>query len=149
MKHFINYINNSKILLALFIIILNIITKHINLELTEKQIKIIKGNIGKELFIFILVFISTRDIIVSIISTILFSIILNHLFNENSRFCIIENNIKFLDKMIEDNQNDNNNNNNDTDTDNETDYNFDNYDDNDDNDDNDNDINLFCNSIGI
>ena len=93
MEYIFNYINNSKFILSISIIILNIITKHIDLELTDKQIKAIKETIGKEIFLFIVVFISTRDIKITIISTIFFSIILNYLFNENSEFCIIKYNL--------------------------------------------------------
>jgi hypothetical protein len=99
-KQFLDIITNDKIIIGLCIIFLNIASRYIDLKLTKNQELILK-NLGKEVLVFFIAFIGTRDIIVSIILTILYWIIVTWLLHEESNFCILPENLKKLHKAID------------------------------------------------
>jgi len=103
LNEIINFISNDKIIIGLCIIFLNIASKHIDFNLTKNQEILIK-NLGKEVLVFFIAFIGTRDILISIILTFIYWIISNWLLNENSNLCILPNNIKTLHKLIDTNK---------------------------------------------
>ena len=95
-------INNNKYILALSLLLLNVGSKYIDLNLTKGQELLIKS-ISREILIFAISFMGSHDIIVSIVITILFSIITKFLFNENSNFCVLPSNFKELSSVIDTN----------------------------------------------
>lgn len=99
-KQFLDIITNDKIIIGLCIIFLNIASRYIDLKLTKNQELILK-NLGKEVLVFFIAFIGTRDIIISIILTILYWIIVTWLLHEDSNFCILPENLKKLHKAID------------------------------------------------
>ena len=99
-KQFLDIITNDKIIIGLCIIFLNIASRYIDLKLTKNQELILK-NLGKEVLVFFIAFIGTRDFIVSIILTILYWIIVTWLLHEDSNFCILPENLKKLHKAID------------------------------------------------
>jgi hypothetical protein len=102
LKQFYDYLSNDKIIIGLCIIFLNIASKYIDFNLTKNQETIIK-NLGKEVLVFFIAFIGTRDILVSIILTVIYWIISTWLLNENSNLCILPENLKTLHKAIDTN----------------------------------------------
>lgn len=99
-KEFLDILTNDKIIIGLCIIFLNIASRYIDLKLTKNQELIIK-KLGKEVLVFFIAFIGTRDFIVSIILTCLYWIIVTWLLNEDSDFCILPENLKKLHKSID------------------------------------------------
>lgn len=104
-KQFLDILTNDKIIIGICIIFLNITSRYIDLKLTKNQELIVK-KLGKEVLIFFIAFIGTRDILVSIILTIFYWIILNLLLHENSDFCILPDNLKKLHTIIDTNNDD-------------------------------------------
>ena len=102
LKQFYDYLSNDKIIIGLCIIFLNIASKYIDFNLTKNQEIIIK-NLGKEVLVFFIAFIGTRDILVSLILTLIYWIISSWLLNENSNLCILPENLKTLHKVIDTN----------------------------------------------
>ena len=66
-----------------------------------QRLQLILKNLGKEVLVFFIAFIGTRDFIVSIILTILYWIIVTWLLHEDSNFCILPENLKKLHKAID------------------------------------------------
>jgi len=97
---FINSINQNKFIIAISLILLNIGSKYINLNLTKGQEKLIKS-ISGEILIFAICFMASRDIIVSLIITLIFSLLQRFFLNERSNYCILPNNFKDLIKIID------------------------------------------------
>lgn len=95
-------INNNKFVLAFCLILLNIGSKYINLNLTKGQEILIKS-ISSEILIFAISFMGSHDIIVSFIITLLFSLLSKFLFNENSNYCILPSNFKKIVALIDKN----------------------------------------------
>ena len=82
-------LNNSKYFAGIMMILLNLISKYISLELSETQEEFLNNIIIRRIAIFTIVFIATKDIVISFIITACFIIIVSGLFNENSKYCLI------------------------------------------------------------
>tara|TARA_Y100000389_G_scaffold98325_3_gene95016 strand:+ start:6803 stop:7288 length:486 start_codon:yes stop_codon:yes gene_type:complete len=104
-KQFLDILTNDKIIIGICIIFLNIASRYIDLKLTKNQELIVK-KLGKEVLIFFIAFIGTRDILVSIILTIIYWILINLLLHEDSNFCILPDNLKKLHTIIDTNNDD-------------------------------------------
>ena len=96
-------INNNKIFIGISIIFLNIASRYVQINLTSSQEFMLK-KIAKELLVFTIVFIGTRDFFISIIITTIFYFLANYFFNENSNLCIMSNEYKNLYKSIDTNK---------------------------------------------
>ena len=82
-------LNNSKLFAGLIMIILNIGSKYINIKLTKAQEKYLRNNVAKQVLIFAIGWMATKDIVTALIITAVFHILANHLLNEQSSLCII------------------------------------------------------------
>lgn len=87
-------LNNSKFFAGILMILMNLGSKYISLELSETQDDFFSNIVIRRVMIFVVVFIATKDIITSFIITACFIIMVSGLFNENSKFCLIKNNCK-------------------------------------------------------
>lgn len=80
-------VNNSPLIAGVAMLFLNIGSRYIDLGLSKTQEKAIKGSIAREVLIFSIVFVATKNIVLSVFMTAAFFILTEHIFNENSRFC--------------------------------------------------------------
>jgi hypothetical protein len=103
---YIHPINSSKLFAGILMILMNIGSKYIEVGLTKSQEQALRTGIGREIVIFCVVFLGTRDLILSIIMTSAFIILSEHVFNEKSKFCIIPNKMKQFADLIDTNGDD-------------------------------------------
>ena len=82
-------LNNSPLLAGLAMLMLNIGSKYVEIGLSKTQEQALRNGVARELLIFAMVFMGTKDIILSTLMTAAFIILSDYVFNENSRFCII------------------------------------------------------------
>jgi len=82
-------LNDNKIFAGIVMLIMNIGSKYINIDLNDSQENYIKYSLGRQIIIFSILWVGTRDIFTSLILTVLFIIFVDYLFNENSYYCII------------------------------------------------------------
>ena len=82
-------LNNSKFFAGLVMIMLNIGSKYITIELSKTQEEYLKNHIARQILIFSISWMGTRDILMSLGLTAIFIVLTNFLFNENSKFCVI------------------------------------------------------------
>ena len=82
-------LHTSKYFAGLMILFLNLGSKYLALELSETQEQMLSNKIIRRVMVFTVVFVSTRDIWVSLITTAIFIVLVSGLFNENSKYCII------------------------------------------------------------
>ena len=85
----INILNNSKYFTAIMMLLLNLGSRYISLELSQFHEEILSNTLVRRLLVFTVVFIATRDIKVSLISTAVFIILVSGIFNEDSKYCIL------------------------------------------------------------
>ena len=97
-------INSSKLLSGLAMIILNLFSKYVELNLSKSQEAYIRNAITREILIFTVIFVGTHDIITSLLLTAAFIILSNTIFNERSKFCVMPEKYKKLDKVLDTNK---------------------------------------------
>ena len=85
----IHSLNNNIYFAGIIMIILNIGAKFITIELSPTQEKFIRNNIGRQILIFSIVWVGTKNIYVSLTLTAAFIILSDFLLNEDSNFCIL------------------------------------------------------------
>jgi len=102
LNKFVKDIGTNKLLLGIFMIFMNIGSRYIELKLTKGQEMIIK-NIGREVLIFTIAFIHTKDLILSFIITGIFIILANFVLNEKSKYNILPEKYKKLAQLIDTN----------------------------------------------
>lgn len=90
-------LNNNKIFAGVIILIMNICSRYATLELSKSQEYYVKYIFGKHLLLFAIIWMGTRDIIISIVLTIVFLILADYLLNDQSKYCIIPSNCKVED----------------------------------------------------
>jgi len=88
-QNLITKVNTSKYFAGIILLIMNIGSRYITIKLSKTHEELIKNTITSEILIFSILFISTRDIIISIVLTAVFKILSDHLFNEKSKMCMI------------------------------------------------------------
>jgi hypothetical protein len=94
--------NQSKLFAGLVIIILNISSKFVNIKLSKSMEGYLKYTFSRDILVFAMAWMGTRDIYTALFIAIVFSICSNFLFNEQSGFCclsesFIERNSEMLD----------------------------------------------------
>jgi hypothetical protein len=82
-------LNNDKYFLGFLIILLNLGSKFIDLRLNDFHENVLLNTIGRELMIFAIAFVGTRDIYVALVLSSLFIILNDYLLNQDSTICII------------------------------------------------------------
>lgn len=100
-QSFIHPINTSKLFAGILMILMNIGSKYIEMGLTKSQEQALRNGLGREIIIFCVVFLGTRDLVLSIIMTSAFIILSDHIFNEKSRFCVIPHHLKKLNELMD------------------------------------------------
>lgn len=84
----IQLVNNSKIFAGLVIIVLNISSKFVTIKLSKTMESYLKNTFSKQILIFAIAWMGTRDIYVALLIVAAFTIFIEYLFNEDSMFCI-------------------------------------------------------------
>ena len=91
-----NVLNNSKFFAGIVMILLNIGSKYISLNFSKNQEGYIKNALGRQILIFAMSWIGSRDILISLILTAVFTILADHILNENSSLCIVPRKWRYL-----------------------------------------------------
>lgn len=96
-------LNNSKFVLGIMMLLINIGSRYIELGFTKTQEQALRNGLGRELLIFAIVFMATHDIIISTLMTASFIILSDYLFNEKSRFCVLPARLQKIAEMVDKN----------------------------------------------
>ena len=87
-NEFFNNINTNKYFIGLMMIFMNLGSRFIELNLTKGQEMIFK-NVAREVLIFTIAFMGSRDIFIALVITAVFIILSNFVFNENCKYNIL------------------------------------------------------------
>ena len=96
-------LNTNKFFAGIVMLILNLGSKFISVNFSESQEDYLRNNVGRQLLIFAIVFVATKDIYISVALTACFFVLTDHLFNENSRFNVLPKSFRKMKKVIDDN----------------------------------------------
>ena len=92
-------LNDSKIFAGIMIITLNIASRFVNIKLSKTMESYLKHTFSKQILVFAIAWMGTREIYVAFFISILFTICFEYLFHEDSMFfCLPE---EFKDYHIE------------------------------------------------
>ena len=92
-----NALNSNKYIFAILMLVLNMGARYLELDLADHHKQFLSSKVIRRLVIFTIVFIATRDIIVSLLVTAAFIIIVLNLFNGDSEYCILPDYLKQFD----------------------------------------------------
>ena len=82
-------LNGSKIFAGMMIIVLNVASRFVTIKLSKTMESYLKYTFSRQALIFAIAWMGTRDIYIAFMITLLFSLFVDVLFNEDSRFCIL------------------------------------------------------------
>lgn len=97
------YLNSSKFFAGCMMILLNIGSKFLPITFSKSAEEYLKLSISKQILIFAMAWMATRDIYTSLVLTAVFIILSDNLFNEESNYCIVPPKYRILDKLIDSN----------------------------------------------
>lgn len=98
-------LNSNSYFAGLIMLMLNVGSKYVTIELSKTQEQFIKNKFGRQLLIFSIVWMGVRDIYKTLIITAVFVLLADHLFNENSKFCILPKQMRLIRNAIDINDN--------------------------------------------
>ena len=97
-------INVNPFFTGVIILILNVFSKFVVIELSPNQKIFIKNNLARQVIIFSFLWMGTKDLYISFTMTAVFFILTDFILNENSKFCIIPEKYKKINKLLDKNQ---------------------------------------------
>jgi hypothetical protein len=86
---FLDSINESKLFAGLMMIFLNIGSRYITIELSKTQKQYLTNSILRQVLVFAVAFIGTRDILIALVLTAVFTILVDGLFHEDSKISLL------------------------------------------------------------
>jgi hypothetical protein len=95
------YLNNSKFFAGVIMIHLNIGSKFITIQFSKSTEEYMKNSLSKQILVFAMAWMGTRDIYAALGLTAVFTILSDHLFNEESTMCIVPHKYRVLDKLLD------------------------------------------------
>ena len=97
-------INNSKVFAGCMMLIMNIASKYVTIKLSKSQEAYFRNNIARELLIFVVCWMGTRDLLIALMLTAAFYVLSQHLFHEESKMCILPKKYREFHLLLDTNQ---------------------------------------------
>jgi len=104
MHDHIMYLNSSKFFAGVVMILLNVGSKFISIQFSKSTEEYLKLSLSKQILVFAMAWMGTRDIYTSLGLTAIFVVLSEHLFNEESNLCIVPQNYRILHKLVDQNE---------------------------------------------
>ena len=105
MHNQIQLLNSSKIFAGFMIITLNIVSKFANFKLSKTLESYFKYTFSRQILVFAIAWMGTRDIYIALIITFIFVICTEYLFHEDSQFFILTEDFKDYHISLLENEN--------------------------------------------
>jgi hypothetical protein len=97
------YLNNSKFFAGVVMILLNVGAKFIQIQFSKSTEEYMKYSVSKQLLVFSMAWMGTRDIYTALGLTAVFTILSDYLFNEECSLCIVPHKYRVLHKLLDTN----------------------------------------------
>jgi hypothetical protein len=97
------FLNSSRFFAGVVMILLNIGSKFISVQFSKSTEEYLKFSITKQILVFAMAWMATRDIYTSLVLTAVFVVLSEYLFNEESTFCIVPHQYRVLNNIIDTN----------------------------------------------
>ena len=102
-RYHMHSINTHPLFIGLMVIFLNIGSKYITIKLSKSQEQYVKNSLGRQFLIFAIMWSGTRDIVYAILLTGAFVVMADHLFNEDSQYCVVPRYLRNYAKIVDTN----------------------------------------------
>lgn len=99
----VDYLNSNKFFAGIVMLTLNIGSRFVTIDLSKSTEQYLKYSVTRQILIFAICWMGTRDIYISLGLTAVFVILADHLFNHDSRFCIVPSSYKKIEKAMDTN----------------------------------------------
>ena len=99
----IGFLNNSKFFAGIVMILLNVGSKVISIQFSKSTEEYFKSSLTRQILIFAMAWMGTRDIYVALALTAIFVVLSDHLFNEESDYCVVPHHYRILHKLVDKN----------------------------------------------
>ena len=96
-------LNSSKFFAGIIMILLNVGSKFISVQFSKSTEEYLKMSVSKQLLVFSMAWMGTRDIYTALGLTAVFVVLSDHLFNEESSLCIVPLKYRVLNQLIDTN----------------------------------------------
>jgi hypothetical protein len=100
-NYYVLQLNSSKFFAGVVMILLNIGAKFITIQFSKSTEEYLKNTVSKQLLVFAMAWMGTRDIYAALGLTAVFTILSDYLFNEESTLCIVPQKYRVLDKLLD------------------------------------------------
>jgi len=87
-------LSNSKFFMGLLMLMMNIASRYVTVKLSKNQEQLIKNTIGRQFLVFAMAWMATKDLILSLGLTAIFVVLVQYLFNEESKFYVLSKELK-------------------------------------------------------
>jgi hypothetical protein len=96
-------LNNSKYFAGFVMILLNLGAKVVPVNFSKSTQEYLKNGVSKQIFVFSMAWMGTRDIYTALALTFAFTILSEYLFNEDSKLCVVPKKYRVLHSMVDTN----------------------------------------------
>ena len=96
MLEILNTLNTSKYFTGVMMILLNVGSRFVEIRLGDSMEAFVKYNVARELLIFTMAWMGTRDILVALVLTAVFTVLSNFLLNSKSKLCVLPDKYKYI-----------------------------------------------------
>ena len=103
LNYYILQLNSSKFFAGVIMILLNVGAKFITIQFSKSTEEYMKNTVSKQLLVFAMAWMGTRDIYAALGLTAVFTILSEYLFNEESALCIVPHKYRILHTLIDTN----------------------------------------------
>jgi len=98
-----SYLNNSKFFAGVMMILLNVGSKFLPIQFSRSTEEYLKMSVSKQILVFAMAWMGTRDIVASLLLTAAFTILSEYLLNEESNYCVVPDEYRVLKKLLDTN----------------------------------------------
>ena len=85
----VDYLNTNKFFAGIIMLTLNIGSRFVTIELSKSTESFLKWTVTRQLLIFAICWMGTRDIYISLVLTAVFIVLADHVFNYESQYCML------------------------------------------------------------
>jgi len=101
LNYYVLQLNSSKFFAGVIMILLNVGAKFITIQFSKSTEEYMKNTVSKQLLVFAMAWMGTRDIYAALGLTAVFTILSDFLFNEESALCIVPQKYRILHTLID------------------------------------------------
>jgi hypothetical protein len=97
-------VNSSQVFSGIMIIMMNLGSKYVTIELSKSSAEYLKLSVTRQIMIFVLAWMGSRNIYIALGLTAALIILTDHLFNEDSSFCIVPHEYRIMKDVLDTNK---------------------------------------------